>query len=220
MADDLKRRDLPPGEVIMRQLLAEADKEQPRERRGVVWRRVGFDDGALGRWLMRFGNEDLGKADTARRLEMRVQLRAWLTLSETPAADRPLYRTVPSPTPASAVDEQVLLQANAWLHDILTKPTHPGAPALVAFNLTGRIDFARHRSGWALLSTLEGSDTDKFQFFAYGALTAYRSGLKLCQRCSKIFLPHGRQAYCSKRCSNTERTTRYRRRKRSRKTDD
>jgi hypothetical protein len=202
----------------MRQYASEIMGERPGERRGVVWRRVGFDDEALKHWLMRFGDEDLSKADTERRDEMREQLSCWLILSELPDADRPRYRNWPSPSAraGTAVDEQVTLEANKWWRALLMKATHPEAPTLVAPNITFRVDIVRHRHGWALLSQIEAPDLDKFQFFVRNALAAYRGGLRLCQRCSKIFLPSGKQRYCSRRCSNTERKSRFRQSQRQR----
>jgi hypothetical protein len=201
----------------MRELIAESVKEQPHPRRGVVWRRVGFDDEALKHWLMRFGDEDLSKADTERRDEVREHLSCWLILSELPASDRPRYRSWPSPSAraGTAVDEQEMLAANKWWRALLMKATHPEVPTLVAPNITFRVDVVRHRRGWALLSQIEAPDLDKFQFFARNALAAYRAGLRLCERCSKIFLPSGKQRYCSRRCSNTERKSRFRRRQRA-----
>jgi hypothetical protein len=224
MSNNRRQSDLPPGETIMRELVAEAAKEQPGERRGVVWRRVGFTDEALRRWVMRFSEQDLGKTDPETLARYREELRCWIDLSAKPAADRGrLYSRCPSPSAhtGTAIDEQMALEANNWFRQLLGKATHPESRTRVTPHIAYTIDVVRqpHGRGWALLFETEGSDIDLFRLYASSALASYRTGLKLCKRCSRIFLPHGRQAYCSKRCSNSERKARWRKGERARAKD-
>jgi hypothetical protein len=111
--------------------------------------------------------------------------------------------------PGSAVNEAVALEANHWFRDLLAKLSH-NSPVAMTPQVTYKLDVARHPRGWGLLSSIAGHDLDLFKLHAYSVVAGQRTGLKLCARCAKIFLPHGRQNYCSKRCSGNERKARWR----------
>jgi hypothetical protein len=183
--------------------------QHAREKEPDIWRRLGSNDLALRTWLMHFGQKDLAKVGPEVRARLREELRAWITLMGTEPRER-LFGW-PPPTMATAVDEKTATQCNHWLRQLLSKPRHPGQPTMATPRIDYRIDVTPHARGWALIRNMEGPDLDLFQLHVYRALAGFSSELKLCARCGTIFLPHGRQLFCSSRCAGTERKSRWRR---------
>jgi hypothetical protein len=208
------------------------DDNRGQMRLGVVWRRVGLTDEALRRWLLRFAEVDFEHVDQATQARLREELSAFLALSRTSeiagsGSKRARRSLVPGlrqrfgawPSPSvehgSAIDEKVALQANRWIRDLLS---NLGQDEITRFKPVIEYTLGRvsHPRGWALTYTAEGSDFDLFQLHAYRAFATWTHGLRKCVRCGRIFVPRGRQTFCSQRCAETTRKARWRKAERKR----
>lgn len=206
------------------------DDNRGQMRLGVVWRRVGFTDDALRRWLLRFGEVDFKHAEPDARTQLREELTAFLELSRMPesagseskrarrglaAKRRERFALWPSPSVegGSATSEKLALRANRWIRELLSNVSQDETT-----RFTPRISYAlgrvRHPQGWALTHSAKGkTEFDSFQSYSYQAFASWTHGLRACARCSRIFVPRGRQTFCSQRCAETDRKARYRDRK-------
>ncbi|MBV8809519.1 MAG: hypothetical protein JO033_12670 [Acidobacteriaceae bacterium] len=177
-----------------------------------AWRRVGFTDEALRKWLLEFGRIDLEQVDSKRRTQAQEELKAFIELWKTPAAQREVkFGACPPPLArlGTAIPEPDALESNRWLRELLTNLAQ-NQPTSFTPQITCTVSRVQNHQGWALTHQISGSDLDVFKYETYTAFAASVRGHQPCARCGRIFVPHGRSLYCSKRCGAVARTLRWR----------
>jgi hypothetical protein len=170
-----------------------------------AWSRVGKTDEERARWLLDFAARDLSALSSADWLNLRWEVFGFLY---PPSGDPPPFSSGNFPDEPSCSADQVR-RMHRWLRSGLERlKSGEGHSWAVPLAATPRLMMFGGR-----LVTWPDADvpyTESFKLKAYEALGRQARRFRVCAKCRRPFLARKRQAYCSKRCSQTVRTTKYR----------
>ena len=174
-----------------------------------AWSRVGETDEARARWLIDFAARDLSAFSSADWLDVRWEVFGFL---HPPSGGPPPFWSDDNPGQPSCSEGQVRIM-HRWLRGGLERLTSgEGHSWAVPIATTPRL--MMHRGHLVTLPDVgrdgPGEYTESFKLRVYEALGRQAQRFRVCPKCRRPFLARKRQAYCSKRCSQTVRTAKYR----------
>jgi hypothetical protein len=172
-----------------------------------AWSRVGKTDEERARWLLDFAARDLTALSAADWLTLRWDVFGFLY---PPSGGPPPFYSDATPAGEPSCSENQVRIMHSWLRSGLECLTvsHSWFFPIAA---TSRLLMLGDRLGtWFDVEDSPGEYTNIFSLKAYEALAREAQRFRVCAKCRRPFLARKRQAYCSKRCSQTVRTTKYR----------
>lgn len=173
-----------------------------------AWSRVGKTDEARARWLIDFAARDLSRLSSADWLDLRWHVLGFLY---PPSGGPPPFSSADIPGEPSCSEAQVR-NMHRWLRSGLDRlgQGHPWnihiatSPCLIVHG--------RGLVTWPDMD-LQGELNDyskSFKLRAYETLGRQAKRFRICARCRQPFIARKRQAYCTKKCSQSVRTRKYR----------
>ncbi len=172
-----------------------------------AWGRVGKTDEARARWLLEFAARDLRALSAADWLDLRWEVFGFLY---PPSGGPPPFSSGDIPgEPSCSVNH--VRRMYRWLQSGLDRVKRgAGHSWAVPLAVTPRLTML----GGRLLTwpDPDTSFTESFKWKAYEALDREAQRFRVCTNanCRRVFLALNRQASCTKRCSQTVRTRKYR----------
>jgi hypothetical protein len=170
-----------------------------------AWSRVGKTDEARARWLLDFAARDLSALSGADWLNLRWEVFGFLY---PPSGGPPPFSSGDTPGEPSCSADQVR-RMHRWLRSGLER-LQSGEGHSWAIPLAATPRWMMLRGRLMTWPDVDASFTESFKLKAYEALGREAQRFRVCARCGRPFLARKRQAYCTKRCSQTVRTRRYR----------
>jgi hypothetical protein len=170
-----------------------------------AWSRVGKTDEARARWLLDFAARDLSTLSGADWLNLRWEVFGFLY---PPSGEPPPFSSGDTPGEPSCSADQVR-RMHRWLRSGLER-LQSGEGHSWAIPLAATPRWMMLRGRLMTWPDVDASFTESFKLKAYEALGREDQRFRLCARCGRPFLARKRQAYCTKRCSQTVRTGKYR----------
>jgi hypothetical protein len=173
-----------------------------------VWSRVGIEPEARLRWLVSFGNLVPESLTDKQRVAAKQEARAFAMLQEIEPAIRRRMRSWPAP-----VDEtpDVLTDAEIWRAQRWLKQGLAQLARAEKWTFAPRVQYQLEARIGLLFTRLKATSClNQFKAMVYEAFRDARLRFRLCRGCQRGFVPIRRQAYCSARCSQAERTRRWR----------
>ncbi len=170
-----------------------------------AWNRVGKTDEERARWLLDFAARDLSALSGADWLTLRWEVFGFLY---PPSGGPPPFSTDDTPGEPSCSADQVR-RMHRWLRSGLERlKLGEGHSWAVSLATTPRLMmFGGRLMTWP---DMDVPYTESFKLKAYEALGRQARRFRLCTRCHRPFLARKRQGYCTKKCSQMVRTTKYR----------
>jgi len=172
-----------------------------------VWLRVGVEPEARLRWLLRFGNLERASLTDKQGATVRQEVRAFVVLQEIDPALRGRMRSWPAPadtTPDLLTDGEIG-RAHRWIKGLGLLSI--GEKWTFAPRIKYELDAYR---GMLRARLRANTRLEQFKALAYDAFREARFKFRVCPHCRRAFVPVGRQAYCSSRCSQAVRTRKWR----------
>jgi hypothetical protein len=175
-----------------------------------VWNRVGVDSAARLRWLLNFGNLEPSSLTDAQRASVLQEARAFMALQEVEPARRAQMSAWPPPPTGAA--PRFFSEAETWSVQRWLKRGLGLLSRSEKWQFAPRVKYELDAYKGLLWARLRANSLrEQFKAAAYDALREARFSFRLCPECSRPFVPSGRQAYCSARCSQAVRTRKWRR---------
>jgi len=199
------------------------DEREARRRREVklAQERVGRSDEDRMRWLLRFRSRDLADLSARDWLDLLFEILAF--------AAPPLARFVPCEIylveGEIKLDLLELRNLHAWVHSglrglrespyVVEDENGVASDAPREWLVDGNVE---HRFTWVNDRLVDqpsgdsGSVHNRFKAQVAGVVSRQADRIRLCQdrNCAKLFLAHKRQTYCNAKCSQKNRTRKYR----------
>jgi hypothetical protein len=173
-----------------------------------AWSRVGTTDEERARWLLDFAARDLTALSAADWLTLRWDVFGFLY---PPSGGPPPFYSDATPAGEPSCSENQVRIMHSWLRSGL-ECLSAGHFWFFPIAATSRLIVLGDRGlgTWSHEEGSPGEYTNIFSLMAYEALARKAQRFRVCAKCRRPFLARKRQAYCSKRCSQTVRTTKYR----------
>jgi hypothetical protein len=171
-----------------------------------AWSRVGKTDEERARWLLDFAARDLSALSGADWLTLRWEVFGFLY---PPSGEPPPFYSDATPPGESSCSEDQVRTMHRWLRSGLERLSagHSWSVPIAATPYLMMV--GGHLVTWPHVDS-PGQYTEPFKLKAYEALGREAQRFRVCARCHRPFLARKRQTYCTKRCSQTVRTGKYR----------
>ncbi len=172
-----------------------------------AWSRVGKTDEARARWLLDFAARDLSALSGAGWLDLRWEVFGFLY---PPSGGPPPFYSDATPPGEPSCSEDQVRTVQSWFRSGLERLS-AGHLWSVPIAATPHLMMVGGRLvTWPDVEDSPGEYTEPFKLKAYEALGREARRFRVCAKCRRPFLARKRQAYCTKRCSQTVRTRKYR----------
>ncbi len=173
-----------------------------------IWTRVGIESEERLRWLINFGHLDPAQLTKEQRNTTRQEARAFVALQEIDPALRGQMPFWPTPTDAAGgtLTDAEVWRAQNWLKRGLFSLQHAEK-----WNFQPRVHYELDvLRGILWLRLKASSGLHQFKVLAYQTFSEARLRFRLCLHCKLAFVSNRGQKYCTKRCSQTIRTKKWR----------
>lgn len=173
-----------------------------------AWSRVGKTDEERARWLLDFAARDLSALTGAGWLDLRWEVFGFLY---PPSGGPPPFYSDATPPGEPSCSENQVRTMHSWLRSGLERlKLGEGYSWPILITATPSLMMlGGHLVTWPHVDP-PGEYTEPFKLKAYEALGREAQRFRVCAKCRRPFLARKRQAYCTKRCSQSVRTGKYR----------